>query len=96
MSRVHCPPERTCSSAATAAAEGKPKVQSLGAESVVSDCAARLNDFGAHGGAACVVVQSNRALLVKVPYGRYPGWDLPGGLGNNGYEAACQTAEREV
>jgi len=35
-------------------------------------------------------------LLVKVPYGSKPGWDLPGGKGDKGHEAACETAEREV
>jgi len=63
---------------------------------VTSDCASRLHDFAHQGGAACIVVRDNRALLVKVPYGRHPGWDLPGGLGDKGQEAGCETAEREV
>lgn len=34
-------------------------------------------------------------MLVWVPYGRTPGWDLPGGQGRD-EEAACETAERET
>eukprot|EP00418_Pyrodinium_bahamense_P092948 CAMPEP_0179042560 /NCGR_PEP_ID=MMETSP0796-20121207/16722_1 /TAXON_ID=73915 /ORGANISM="Pyrodinium bahamense, Strain pbaha01" /LENGTH=295 /DNA_ID=CAMNT_0020738933 /DNA_START=67 /DNA_END=954 /DNA_ORIENTATION=+ len=59
-----------------------------------SDCARRLNHFSTRP-AACIVIQDNKALLVKVPYGRSPGWDLPGGMHHHG-EAACETAEREV
>uniref|UniRef100_A0A7S1MJF6 Nudix hydrolase domain-containing protein n=1 Tax=Alexandrium catenella TaxID=2925 RepID=A0A7S1MJF6_ALECA len=59
-----------------------------------SDCAQRLGNSGTHP-AACVVVQGDKALLVKVPYGSIPGWDLPGGYHHPG-EAACETAEREV
>jgi len=61
---------------------------------VTSDCAQRLNMFDERH-AACVVVKDNQALLVWVPYGRSPGWDLPGGQHHLG-EAACETAEREV
>lgn len=61
---------------------------------VTSDCARRLNSFSEHH-SACVVTRNNRALLVWVPYGSAPGWDLPGGMKHSG-EAACETAEREV
>merc|ERR1719356_2135035 len=62
-----------------------------------SDCADRLQEFAHADGAACIVVRSNQALMVKVPYGRRRGgWDLPGGKGDKGYEAACETAERET
>jgi len=63
---------------------------------VTSDCAQQLQDFAPQGGAACVVVRDNAVLLVKVPYGSQPGWDLPGGKGDKGHEAACETAERET
>uniref|UniRef100_A0A7S1MJF8 Nudix hydrolase domain-containing protein n=1 Tax=Alexandrium catenella TaxID=2925 RepID=A0A7S1MJF8_ALECA len=59
-----------------------------------SSCAQRLNHWSTYP-AACVVVRDNRALLVKVPYGGSPGWDLPGGY-HKGGEPACETAEREV
>jgi len=61
---------------------------------VTSDCAHRLNMFDERH-AACIVVKDSRALLVWVPYGSAPGWDLPGGQHHRG-EAACETAEREV
>jgi 8-oxo-dGTP pyrophosphatase MutT (NUDIX family) len=61
---------------------------------VTTDCAQRLTMFDERH-AACVVVKENRALLVWVPYGHAPGWDLPGGQHHHG-EAACETAEREV
>jgi len=61
---------------------------------VTSDCASRLNVHSEHH-SACVVTQNNRALLVWVPYGSAPGWDLPGGMKHSG-ESACETAEREV
>jgi len=61
---------------------------------VTSDCKHRLNVFDEHH-SACVVTRNNKALLVWVPYGSAPGWDLPGGRKHDG-EAACETAEREV
>merc|ERR1719291_505651 len=73
-----------------------PLAASLGQRSagVTSDCAYRLNMHEEHH-SACVVTRNNRALLVWVPYGSAPGWDLPGGRKHSG-EAACETAEREV
>uniref|UniRef100_A0A7S2NMG7 Nudix hydrolase domain-containing protein n=1 Tax=Zooxanthella nutricula TaxID=1333877 RepID=A0A7S2NMG7_9DINO len=61
---------------------------------VTSDCASRL---GVHyeSPSACVVTRNNEALLVWVPYGSAPGWDLPGGMKKRG-ESACETAERET
>jgi len=59
-----------------------------------SGCAQRLGRSSSRP-AACVVIQGKTALLVYVPYGRRPGWDLPGGWHKNG-EAPCETAEREV
>uniref|UniRef100_A0A7S2NMK4 Nudix hydrolase domain-containing protein n=1 Tax=Zooxanthella nutricula TaxID=1333877 RepID=A0A7S2NMK4_9DINO len=61
---------------------------------VTSNCGARLNAYG-KSNAACIVVRDNRALMVWVPYGGQPGWDLPGGSRHHG-ELACETAEREV
>jgi len=61
---------------------------------VTSDCAKRL-DIREQSNSACVVVKENRALLVWLPYGGSPGWDLPGGWRHDG-EPACETAEREV
>jgi len=62
-----------------------------------SDCADRLQEFAHADGAACIVVRSNQALMVNVPYSRRrAGWDLPGGRGDKGNEAACETAERET
>lgn len=60
-----------------------------------SDCAQRLNRWSGNRPAACIVVRDNKALLVQVPYGSSPGWDLPGGY-HKSSEAACETAERET
>lgn len=59
-----------------------------------SNCAERLGRGSAHP-AACIVTKDNTAMLVKVYYGKSPGWDLPGGW-HHGGEAPCETAEREV
>jgi len=61
---------------------------------VTSDCKTRLNVHEEHH-SACVVTRDNKALLVWVPYGSAPGWDLPGGMKHHG-ESACETAERET
>jgi len=61
---------------------------------VTSDCPRRLQHWS-ESNSACIVVRDNRALLVWVPYGSSPGWDLPGGWKHDG-EAACETAERET
>jgi len=41
------------------------------------------------------VIKGKTAMLVWVPWGRRPGWDLPGGHDKRG-EAPCETAERET
>lgn len=61
---------------------------------VTSDCASRMNHWSRRN-AACLLVQGDTALLVKVPYGSAPGWDFPGGRKKSD-EYACQTAERET
>jgi len=61
---------------------------------VTSDCAHRLNSWS-HQSSACIYLRDNSALLVYVPYGESPGWDLPGGQ-KKGKEPACETAERET
>jgi len=60
-----------------------------------SSCGQRLSRGSARP-AACVVIRDGKAMLVKVPYGSRPGWDLPGGYNKGGDEPACATAEREV
>eukprot|EP00931_Biecheleriopsis_adriatica_P077133 TRINITY_DN50754_c0_g1_i1.p1 TRINITY_DN50754_c0_g1~~TRINITY_DN50754_c0_g1_i1.p1 ORF type:complete len:271 (+),score=48.43 TRINITY_DN50754_c0_g1_i1:97-813(+) len=61
---------------------------------VTTDCATRLNSWSSSP-AACVVNKDSKALLVYVPYGSKPGWDLPGGY-NKDREPKCETAERET
>jgi len=61
---------------------------------LTSNCAGRLG-HGSSRASACLVLRSNKVLMVKVPYGSHPGWDFPGGRAHSG-EAPCQTAEREV
>jgi len=61
---------------------------------VTSDCSSRLNVHH-EASSACVVTRNDEGLLVWVPYGSRPGWDLPGGQKHSG-ESACQTAERET
>lgn len=61
---------------------------------VTTDCAQRLQHFSGRA-AACLLLRDDQALLVRVFYGRSPGWDFPGGNGKRS-EAACETAERET
>jgi 8-oxo-dGTP pyrophosphatase MutT (NUDIX family) len=61
---------------------------------ITSDCAKRLNAWS-RSNAACLLIRGETTLLVKVPYGRSPGWDFPGGRRHSG-EFACETAERET
>jgi len=61
---------------------------------VTTDCATRLSEHISRP-AACLVIHGDKALLVRVPYGKHPGWDLPGGHEHTG-EPACEAAEREV
>jgi len=63
-------------------------------QGVTTDCAQRLQHFSRRS-AACLLLRGDEALLVRVYYGRSPGWDFPGGNGK-GSEAACETAERET
>eukprot|EP00931_Biecheleriopsis_adriatica_P031934 TRINITY_DN1867_c0_g1_i7.p1 TRINITY_DN1867_c0_g1~~TRINITY_DN1867_c0_g1_i7.p1 ORF type:complete len:615 (-),score=107.61 TRINITY_DN1867_c0_g1_i7:534-2378(-) len=66
--------------------------ENLGAPDM--ECGSRLNHWS-NNPAACIVIKDAKVLLVKVKYGRSPGWDFPGGKAKNG-EPACQTAERET
>jgi endonuclease/exonuclease/phosphatase family metal-dependent hydrolase len=59
-----------------------------------ASCAQELNHYS-RSNSASVVIENDRALLVWVPYGSSPGWDLPGGRQKYG-EYACETAERET
>mmetsp|Transcript_6380 Transcript_6380/g.20522 ORF Transcript_6380/g.20522 Transcript_6380/m.20522 type:complete len:297 (+) Transcript_6380:66-956(+) len=61
---------------------------------LTSGCASRLGHGRSHA-SACLVVRDGKVLMVRVPYGRRPGWDFPGGRAHSG-EAPCETAEREA
>jgi len=95
-----CAAEGSCAAGGTlgnSLLQGHAAIQKVGLEGSTyqsSGCAQRLGHGSSHP-AACVVIKDNKALLVWVPYGSSPGWDLPGGLSKGG-EAPCETAEREV
>lgn len=61
---------------------------------VTDDCASRLNEYQTRP-AACLIVNNDQVLLVRVPYSSPPGWDFPGGHEKH-HEPACETAEREA